>query len=100
MKNNERKKYHKLKFENPLEKKKIIKRLAVIEGQMRGIASMVEEDRYCTDILIQITSAEKALRSLSNYLLEHHLRTCITEEIQKGNLDAIDEIVTIIKRYK
>lgn len=61
---------------------------------------MVKENRYCSDILIQISSAENALRSLSNNILEHHMRTCITDEIQKGNKEAISEIMAIIKRNK
>ena len=84
MKNRERKNCHKLKYANAEEKKKIITRLSVIEGQIRGISSMIKENRYCSDILIQISSAENALRSLSNNILEHHMRTCITDEIQKG----------------
>lgn len=61
---------------------------------------MIKENRYCSDILIQISSAENALRSLSNNILEHHMRTCITDEIQKGNKEAISEIMAIIKRNK
>ena len=61
---------------------------------------MIKENRYCSDILIQISSAENALRSLSNNILEHHMRTCITDEIQKGNKEAISEIIAIIKRNK
>lgn len=61
---------------------------------------MIKENRYCSDILIQISSAENALRSLSNNILEHHMRTCITDEIQKGNKEAVSEIMAIIKRNK
>ena len=100
MKNRERKNCHKLKYANAEEKKKIITRLSVIEGQIRGISSMIKENRYCSDILIQISSAENALRSLSNNILEHHMRTCINDEIQKGNKEAISEIMAIIKRNK
>lgn len=91
---------HKLKYQNFEDKNKIIKRLAIIEGQIRGISDMVKKERYCKDILIQISSAEQALRSLSNNILENHMRTCITEEIKKGNKEAIDEIMDIIKRKK
>lgn len=91
---------HKLKYQTAEEKNKIIKRLAIIEGQIRGISGMIKEERYCKDILIQISSAEKALRSLSNNILENHMRTCITEEMKKGNEEAIDEIMDILKRNK
>lgn len=100
MKGRRKKSNHKIKFQNPEDKKKILKRLSVIEGQIRGISGMVNENRYCSDILIQISSAESALRSLSNNILENHMRTCIAEEIKKGNNEAIDEIVKIIKRNK
>lgn len=89
---------HKLKYQNLEDKNKIIKRLAIIEGQIRGISKMIEEERYCKDILIQISSAEKGLSSLANNILENHMRTCITDEIKKGNQDAIDEIMDIIKK--
>lgn len=100
MQGREKKNNHRIKYQNPEDKKKILKRLSVIEGQIRGISGMVNEDRYCSDILIQISSAESALRSLSNNLLENHMRTCISEEIKKGNNEAIDEIMAIIKRNR
>lgn len=100
MKNRERKNCHRLKYDNDEEKKKVIKRLSVVEGQIRGISTMVEEDRYCSDILIQLSSAENALRSLSNTILDHHMRTCVAPELQKGNQEAIDEMMAIIKRNK
>ena len=96
----EKKDYHKIVYQNPDDKKKLIKRLSVIEGQIRGISGMISDDRYCNDILIQISSAESALRSLSNYILENHMRTCMTDEIKKGNTAVIDEIIDIVKRNK
>ena len=96
----EKKKNHKLKYDNQEDKKKVLKRLAVIEGQIRGISNMVDEERYCSDILIQINSAERALKSLSDNILENHMRTCMADEIKKGNLEVIDEITTILRRNK
>ena len=100
MQNMEKKKNHKLKYDNQEDKKKVLKRLAVIEGQIRGISNMVDEERYCSDILIQINSAERALKSLSDNILENHMRTCMADEIKKGNLEVIDEITTILRRNK
>lgn len=100
MKNKEGKNCHKLKYDNSEDKKKILKRLSVIEGQIRGISGMIDEERYCSDILIQITSVERALKSLADNILENHMRTCIADEITKGNTEAIDEIITILKRSK
>ena len=98
--NNEKKNCHKITYRTPEDKKKILKRLSVIEGQIRGISQMISDDRYCNDILIQISSAERALKSLSDTILENHMYTCIAKEIKNGNTDAIDEIMAIIKREK
>ena len=61
---------------------------------------MVDEERYCNDILIQISSAENSLKSLADSILENHMRTCMTDEIKKGNEEVIDEITTILKRNR
>ena len=100
MQNREKKNCHRLKYYNSEDKKKVLKRLAVIEGQIRGISNMVDEERYCSDILIQISSVESALKSLYDSILENHMRSCMTDEIKKGNLEVIDEITTILKRNK
>lgn len=100
MQNKEKKQYHKLKYNNQEDKKKVLKRLAVVEGQIRGISNMVDEERYCSDILIQINSAERALKCLADNILENHMRTCMADEIKEGNLEVIDEITTILKRNK
>ena len=59
-------------------------RLRRIEGQIRGLQRMVEEDRYCADILVQISSAQEALRSVARALMRNHLRHCATQAIRKG----------------
>jgi DNA-binding FrmR family transcriptional regulator len=60
-------------------------RLRRIEGQIRGIARMVDEDRYCPDILVQIASVEQALRAVARGLMRNHLEHCVTESIRKGS---------------
>ena len=100
MQNKEKKTGYKLKYYDNEDKKRVLKRLAVIEGQIRGISKMVDEGRYCSDILIQINSAECALKSLADNILENHMRTCMVDEIKKDNLDVIDDITTILKRNK
>lgn len=59
-------------------------RLRRIEGQIRGIQKMVEEDRYCADILVQIASVQEALRGVSRALMENHLRHCTTHALRSG----------------
>jgi CsoR family transcriptional regulator, copper-sensing transcriptional repressor len=62
-----------------------LKRLKRIEGQVRGLARMVEEDRYCPDIMVQISSVQEALRAVGRGLMRNHLRHCATLAIRKGN---------------
>lgn len=88
------------KHRNDEEKRELIKRLNIIEGQINGIKKMIEEDRYCDDVLIQIAAINKALNSLGNSMLKSHLETCIVEEIQKGNTDIINEVIDLFGRLK
>ena len=81
-------------------KEAILTRLNRISGQIEGLKNMVNEDRYCNDILIQISSVENGLKSLYGNIIENQLRTCVTDEIKKGNCEVIDEIVDIIKKMK
>lgn len=81
-------------------KKELTKRLNVIEGQIRGISQMIVEDRYCDDILNQIIAASNALRSLGNQVLENHLKTCVTHDIQIGKTDILDDVMQIIKKLQ
>lgn len=80
------------------EKKRIQKRLKTIEGQVRGIAGMIEDDRYCGDVLIQISAIDKSLKSLGNEILKSHLKTCVTKDIQENKLESIDEVMDLIRR--
>lgn len=79
------------------EKKQLEKRLKIIEGQVRGIINMLEEDRYCNDILIQISAINKSLKSVSNEMLKSHLTHCVATDIKNDNLEIIDEVMTLIK---
>ncbi len=80
-------------------KKNLINRLNRINGQVNGVKKMIEEDSYCNDILIQLSAIKNSVQSLSNELLDSHLRTCITTDLQKGNLDAVDEVVNLFKKF-
>ena len=62
-----------------------LKRLKRIEGQIRGLAHMVQDDRYCPDIMVQISSVQEALRAVGRGLMRNHLRHCATQAIRKGN---------------
>ena len=82
------------------EKKKLNKRLNIIEGQIRGIKQMIEDDRYCADILIQLSAINKSLESVENAILESHIKSCVLSEIQNGNADIIDEVMELFKRLR
>ena len=80
------------------EKKLIINRLNRIEGQVKGIKKMIVEDRYCNDVLIQLSAVEKSIKSLSNHILETHLYNCVTDNLEKGNTEIIEEIISLLKK--
>ncbi len=85
----------------PIEEKKALKnRLNRMIGQLEGISKMIDEDRYCGDIIIQISAVESALRSLGYSVLDTHIKTCVKEEIIKGNDNITDEVMELIKKLK
>lgn len=81
------------------EKKLINNRLSRIEGQVRGIKKLINEDTYCNDVLIQLSAIEHSIRSLSNHILENHLYNCIAKDIENGKVDTIDEVISLFKRF-
>lgn len=81
-------------------KKKLISRINRINGQINGIKKMIEEDRYCDDVLIQLSAIDKAIKGLANEILDEHMKSCVIENIQKGNYEVLDEIVTLFKRFQ
>ncbi len=89
---------HKLKPRNDDEKKKIICRINRVIGQLNGVAKMIEDDRYCDDVLIQLSAIINSCKSLSNFVLEEHLNSCIKENIEKGNSNVVSEILQLFKR--
>lgn len=80
------------------EKKKLTKRLKIIEGQIRGVENMIEEDKYCNDVLIQLLAINKSIKSLSTEILRNHLSTCVVRDIKNGDDDVIDEVMELIGR--
>ena len=79
-----------------------LKRLRRIEGQVRGLQKMVEEDRYCADIMTQVSSVHEALRAVGRELMRNHLKHCATSAIRSGEADAeamYDELVEMMYRH-
>ncbi len=86
------------KHREPVEQKDLLTRLNRIEGQVRGIKNMVEQDRYCIDILTQVLAVQAALSSFSKVLLANHIKTCVVNDIENGDLDVVDELCTAIQK--
>ncbi|MBI9108480.1 MAG: metal-sensitive transcriptional regulator [Spirochaetales bacterium] len=77
-------------------KEKMITRMKKIEGQIRGISRMIDEDVYCDDILHQFMSVESAINGVKNTLLEAHMKSCVINQIQSGDLEVVDELLKTI----
>ena len=87
---------------DPDVKERNLKRLRRIEGQVRGLQKMVEEDRYCADVLTQISSVHEALRSVGRELMRNHLRHCASSAIRASDVDAeamYDELVELMYKH-
>ena len=80
------------------ESKDLIHRLNRVEGQIRGIRGMVEQDAYCIDIINQVAAANAALNSFNKLLLSEHIRTCVTEDIRDGQNEKMDELVRTMQK--
>ncbi len=88
----------KKKERSPEEYKSLIHRLNRIEGQIRGIRNMLENDAYCPDILIQSAAVNAAVNAFNKELLANHIRTCVANDIRAGNDEVIDELVCTMQK--
>ena len=86
------------KERSPEEYKKLIPRLNRIEGQIRGIKGMVENNAYCPDILIQSAAVNAAINAFNKELLANHIRTCVADDIRNGKDEVIDELVVTLQK--
>lgn len=84
---------------SPDNKKQIINRLNRISGQINGITKMIENDAYCNDVLIQLSAVKNSVKSLSSFILENHLYMCVARDLENGDLDTIDELISLFKRF-
>ena len=80
------------------EYKKLMNRLNRIEGQIRGVKGMLENDAYCTDIVLQVSAVNAALNSFNKAILAEHIRTCVAEDIRNGKDDTIEDLVNTVTR--
>ncbi len=77
----------------------IQKRLNRAIGQLGGVKAMIDDNRYCGDVLLQLTAAEKAIHRVSELILENHLHTCVVEKVRGGEEDVIDEAMDLIRKF-
>ena len=89
---------HKTKKRSDKEYNGLINRLSRIEGQIRGIRNMVENDAYCIDILVQVAAANAALNSFNKELLGNHIKTCVADDIRNGKDETVDELVATLQK--
>lgn len=80
------------------EYRKLVNRLSRIEGQVRGVRKMVEEDAYCTDVLTQVSAIQAALNSFNKELLSEHIRSCVADDIRSGKDETIEELVITLQK--
>ena len=89
-----------MEYSQSHDKENLLMRLRRIEGQVRGVQRMIEEEKYCVDILVQIAAIRSALDRVGLILLENHTRGCVARAIREGNEDeAITELTEVLKRF-
>lgn len=81
------------------EKSALIGRLNRISGQINGVSKMIENDRYCDDVLIQLAAVYKSIKSVSAVILEEHMKSCVVESVKRGETEAIDEIIDLFRKF-
>ena len=89
---------HKHRDRESKEYKCLISRLRRIEGQVRGVEKMVEDDRYCVDILTQVSAIQSALNAFTKELLSQHIRTCVVDDIRAGHDEVVEELVATLQK--
>ena len=86
------------KVRNEKEIKDLMNRLNRIEGQIRGIKRMLEEDAYCIDIINQVSAANCALNSFTKVILANHIKSCVAEDVKEGSEEKLDELVKTLQK--
>lgn len=81
------------------ERKRVIQRLKRIEGQVRGIQKMIEDDKYCIDVLTQIAAARAALDKVGLAIFEEHSKTCLIQAMEENSSEALEDLMLVLKRF-
>lgn len=82
----------------PEQMKALVTRLNRIDGQILGIKKMIEENRYCPDVLMQVSAVQASLNSFNKELLAAHIRSCVVDDIREGKEEAVDELCELLKK--
>ena len=88
----------KCKCREEKEFKDLINRLSRIEGQVKGVKKMVEDDRYCIVIVTQVSAIQAALNSFNKVLLSNHIKSCVVDDIKKGSEETVDELCATLQK--
>lgn len=86
------------KERSPEEIRALTNRLNRIEGQIKGLKKMIDEDRYCVDIITQVSSVQAALNAFQRELLNSHIKSCVVNDIRNGNEEAVDELCDLLQK--
>jgi DNA-binding FrmR family transcriptional regulator len=84
---------------SPELKRDVSCRINRVCGQLNGIKQMVNDDRYCGDVLTQLAAVESAVKAISREVMRDHLETCVVERVQAGDVDAVDEVIDLFKKF-
>ena len=84
---------------SPELKADVTRRINRAVGQLNGIRAMVEEDRYCGDVLTQLAAVESAVRAISREVMRDHLETCVVERVQAGDTEVVDEVMDLFRKF-
>ncbi len=87
------------KHRAPEEKRALQNRLRRIEGQVRGLGRMLEDDAYCPDIMVQVAAANAALTAFGRELMNNHIKTCVAEDVRAGKDETLDELLSVLKKF-
>ena len=88
----------KTKHREEPELRSLMNRLSRIEGQVRGVRKMLEDEAYCTDVLTQVTAIQAALNAFNRELLANHIKSCVVEDIRNGSDEVVDDLVATLQK--
>lgn len=80
-------------------KRALLRRINRAAGQLNGVKTMVEQDRYCGDVLTQLAAVESAVRAVSREVLRDHLETCVVQRVQAGQTEVVDEVLDLLRKF-